>query len=192
MGNENAVIPAPITGRNVRIREHTAFDRSALSLAGTFRRCTSLVLADGSKHGPGEPLSGCPFRDLADIESQHTAACSLDTLDNLALDAQAAHEPVEVGSHDHVRVTGLDRLYGAVQARPAFKWSPAADIHLILDSQQGQTIAVAGSFYALALLHGRREAIAIPALDLAHADDAYRSALGGDAGSLRLAGHYYL
>ena len=83
---------------------------------GAFGRGAALVLVDGAEQRPGKPLAGAAVGDLADIDREHLTAGSLDAVDQLALDFQAATKPVEVCGHDDLGLAGLNALNGRPQA----------------------------------------------------------------------------
>jgi hypothetical protein len=127
--------------------------RAGRAAAQTWRDSgAALVLAHGAEHRAREPLTGAGVRDRAHVYGEHLPARRLDTIDDLALHLQRAHEPVEVRYDDHVRIAGLDRLDGAAQLVAMFKRRPTAHVGLVLDAEKRQPVVFARDFDALALL----------------------------------------
>jgi AhpC/TSA family len=100
------------------------------------------------------------------------ASSTLDALNELGLDPQAPHKPIEVSGDDHVRFAGLNSLDRLVEPRSALKVRPAAHIKLVDCAQQEELVALARVLDPLALLVGTDERFPVPLPLLADVDKA--------------------
>ena len=84
----------------------------------------------------GEPLTGAPVRDLANVDREHLAAGPLDAVHHLGLGPERAQQPVEVGSDHDVSLAGLDGLDCPGRARALVERPTARDVEFVNDARR--------------------------------------------------------
>ena len=171
---KSLICPATVTGRDVGPRDHAGGDRSSLCFPGSFPDRSAVILRDRSDHGSREPLRGGTSGDLSEVHGHHPTASTLDTRQNLVLDAQGAAQAVEVGDQHHIHFPSFNSPHSGAQALSALKRSAARYVDLLVNFRELPAFALAMLRDPISLLSGRERIFS--ALRLAY--DPYRSHRG--------------
>lgn len=143
---------APVAGRDEREGWDAAGDRATLCVLRPLGRHAPMVFGDHPQHRRGEPARRRVGANLPYIERDDATACPLHSLEDFPLQGKRAHEAVEVGNDEDLRLACLDHLDGSAQPRSVLERCATGHVEFLHDLDERKVVVLTSRPDTLALL----------------------------------------
>jgi hypothetical protein len=148
-------------------------DGSGLGFGVPAFRLPALVFGNEAEEPGLEPLTVGGVADFSDVEGEHFAPGSLNSFEDVVLNADGTDKAVKVG-HDQDRgFTGLNGFQRFAESGPVINGGTTGHIQFLKDTGEFNALAFTPFRDAVRLVAGTDERVTFSSSDAADSDDAY-------------------